>query len=140
MIKFIAIGSFFVVVTGSSSQMAVADRDVPAQGKAESRFVEIPQNNLKELGFDWLLVPQRVEFEGFINYGSPIQSTSTNLLGQTIASIASPDVINQPIWQKIVDETDHGRASNLQKLLKEREQLRQRLIEVEALIKKHAKE
>jgi hypothetical protein len=140
MIKLIAIVSFFVVVTASSPQMAIAQGDVPAQGKVESRFVEIPQNNLKELGFDWLLVPQRVEFEGFINYGSPIQSTSTKLLGQTITNSASPNVINQPIWQKIVDETDHGDASDLQKLLKEREQLRQRLIEVEALIKKHAKE
>jgi general secretion pathway protein D len=39
-----------------------------------------------------------VEFEGFINYGSPIQTTSTNFLGQTSTVILTPNVINQPIF------------------------------------------
>jgi general secretion pathway protein D len=47
---------------------------------------------------DLSLVPQVVEFEGFINYGSPIQSSSTNLLGQTVTNIITPNVINQPIF------------------------------------------
>ena len=47
---------------------------------------------------DLQLVPQVVEFEGFINYGSPIQSTSTNLLGQSITNVITPNVINQPIF------------------------------------------
>ena len=44
------------------------------------------------------LVPQVVEFEGFINYGSPIQTTSTNLLGITQTNILTPNIINQPIF------------------------------------------
>jgi general secretion pathway protein D len=44
------------------------------------------------------LVPQVVEFEGFINYGSPIQTTSTNALGQTSTQILTPNIINQPIF------------------------------------------
>ena len=45
------------------------------------------------------LVPQVVEFEGFINYGSPIQTTSTNpLTGATTTNIITPNVINQPIF------------------------------------------
>ncbi|HEV7402957.1 MAG TPA: Amuc_1098 family type IV pilus outer membrane protein [Chthoniobacteraceae bacterium] len=45
------------------------------------------------------LVPQVVEFEGFINYGSPIQTTSTNpLTGVSTTSILTPNIINQPIF------------------------------------------
>lgn len=47
---------------------------------------------------DLNLVPQVVEFEGFINYGSPIQTTSTNALGATTTNIITPNVINQPIF------------------------------------------
>ncbi|PZR73535.1 MAG: type II and III secretion system protein [Chthoniobacterales bacterium] len=47
---------------------------------------------------DLNLVPQVVEFEGFINYGSPIQTTSTNGLGLTRVNVLTPNVINQPIF------------------------------------------
>ncbi len=48
---------------------------------------------------DLSLVPQVVEFEGFINYGSPIQTTSTNpLTGISTTSILTPNIINQPIF------------------------------------------
>lgn len=48
---------------------------------------------------DMQLAPQVVEFEGFINYGSPIQTTSTNpLTGQTTTNVITPNVINQPIF------------------------------------------
>ena len=47
---------------------------------------------------DLNLVPQVVEFEGFINYGSPIQSTTTNLLGQPVTNVITPNIINQPIF------------------------------------------
>ncbi len=47
---------------------------------------------------DLNLVPQVVEFEGFINYGSPIQTTSTNFAGVTQTNVLTPNVINQPIF------------------------------------------
>ncbi len=47
---------------------------------------------------DLNLVPQVVEFEGFINYGSPIQTVSTNLLGVAQTNVLTPNVINQPIF------------------------------------------
>ena len=47
---------------------------------------------------DLNLVPQVVEFEGFINYGSPIQTFSTNALGITTTQVLTPNVINQPIF------------------------------------------
>jgi general secretion pathway protein D len=50
------------------------------------------------LTIDLNLVPQVVEFEGFINYGSPIQTTNTNSLGITTVSRLTDNVINQPIF------------------------------------------
>jgi general secretion pathway protein D len=47
---------------------------------------------------DLNLVPQVVEFEGFINYGSPIQTTSTNALGMTRTNVITPNIINQPVF------------------------------------------
>ena len=48
---------------------------------------------------DLNLVPQVVEFEGFINYGSPIQSSATNpITGVTTTQVITPNVINQPIF------------------------------------------
>ncbi len=62
---------------------------------------------------DLNLVPQVVEFEGFINYGSPILAPGTSFLSQTLdlvtgglintvvntpPSVLTPNVINQPIF------------------------------------------
>ncbi len=54
---------------------------------------------------DLNLVPQVVEFEGFVNYGSPILSPSSSFLntvtGGLISSpqnVVTPNVINQPIF------------------------------------------
>ena len=48
---------------------------------------------------DLNLVPQVVEFEGFINYGSPITSTVTNpITGVSTQNVITPNVINQPIF------------------------------------------
>ena len=48
---------------------------------------------------DLNLVPQVVEFEGFINYGSPITSTTTNpLTGVPTVNVITPNIINQPIF------------------------------------------
>ena len=51
-----------------------------------------------EYTIDLNLVPQVVEFEGFINYGSPIQTSSTNALGVSVTNVITPNVINQPIF------------------------------------------
>jgi len=163
MIKLITIVSVSVVITASLPRIAIAG----GGGKGESKFVTTPQGNLKEVSFDWLLVPQAIEFEGFINYGSPIQSMFPTALDQTTNNVITPNVINQPIFntrkvatsvsifdgvpvvlggliredvQKDAGTTDTSGAGNLQKLIKERDQLKQRLLEVEALIEKHAKE
>jgi general secretion pathway protein D len=54
---------------------------------------------------DLNLVPQVVEFEGFINYGSPILASTTSIFDPVLkvfftppTSIITPNVINQPIF------------------------------------------
>ena len=48
---------------------------------------------------DLNLVPQVVEFEGFINYGSPIQTTATNpITGISSTNVITENTINQPIF------------------------------------------
>ena len=57
-----------------------------------------PQIGPDGYSIDMNLAPQVVEFEGFINYGSPIQTTSTNALGIQTVNVITPNVINQPIF------------------------------------------
>ena len=47
---------------------------------------------------DLQLEPQVVEFEGFINYGSPIYSKGTNAFGASVSTLLTPNIINQPIF------------------------------------------
>ncbi len=43
-------------------------------------------------------VPEIVEFEGFINYGSPIQSPGTDALGNPVVSVITENRIEMPVF------------------------------------------
>ena len=47
---------------------------------------------------DLTLQPQVVDFDGFINYGSPIQTVTTNALGVASTNTLTDNVINQPVF------------------------------------------
>jgi type II secretory pathway component GspD/PulD (secretin)/tetratricopeptide (TPR) repeat protein len=51
---------------------------------------------------DLNLVPQVVEFEGFINYGSPINAVGVNTIGNAISTsvpvLLTQNIINQPVF------------------------------------------
>jgi general secretion pathway protein D len=47
---------------------------------------------------DLRFVPEIVEFEGFINYGSPIQSPGTDALGNPVVSIITENRIEMPVF------------------------------------------
>jgi general secretion pathway protein D len=47
---------------------------------------------------DLQVLPEVVEFEGFINYGSPIYTTSVNALGMPSRSVITENEIKQPIF------------------------------------------
>jgi general secretion pathway protein D len=62
---------------------------IPKQVEIESKFVEITQNNLKELGFDWLLGPFSIGNEGVFGSGgtsgtgAPVESVNYPFNGLT---------------------------------------------------------
>ena len=43
-------------------------------------------------------VPEIVEFEGFINYGSPIQTSGSNLVGEPTISVITENRIEMPVF------------------------------------------
>ena len=47
---------------------------------------------------DLRFVPEIVEFEGFINYGSPIQSPGTDALGNQVVAIITENRIEMPVF------------------------------------------
>ncbi|MGE9269849.1 MAG: type II secretion system protein GspD, partial [Verrucomicrobiales bacterium] len=47
---------------------------------------------------DLRFAPELVEFEGFINYGSPIQSPSTDALGNPISVTITENRIEMPVF------------------------------------------
>jgi general secretion pathway protein D len=47
---------------------------------------------------DLRFVPEIVEFEGFINYGSPIQSSGTDILGNSIVTVITENRIEMPVF------------------------------------------
>ncbi len=47
---------------------------------------------------DLRFVPEIVEFEGFINYGSPIQAPGTDALGNPVTSIITENRIEMPVF------------------------------------------
>jgi general secretion pathway protein D len=51
-----------------------------------------------EFTIDLNLAPEVVEFDGFINYGSPIQTNSVNRLGQNVPVIITENRIEMPIF------------------------------------------
>lgn len=49
---------------------------------------------------DLRFLPEIVEFEGFINYGSPIQSPSTDIFGNPVNAIITENRIEMPVFSK----------------------------------------
>jgi general secretion pathway protein D len=49
---------------------------------------------------DIRFIPEIVEFEGFINYGSPILSPGTDILGNAVTSVITENRIEMPVFSK----------------------------------------
>jgi general secretion pathway protein D len=81
---------------------------IPKQVEIESKFIEITQNNLKELGFDWLLGPFQVGSQGAFGSGG------TSGTGAPVNSADYPfvnPVTGNPIGRNPV--TSGNRSGNL---------------------------
>jgi general secretion pathway protein D len=57
-----------------------------------------PTIGANDFVIDLRFVPEIVEFEGFINYGSPIQSPSTDALGNPVTAIITENRIEMPVF------------------------------------------
>jgi general secretion pathway protein D len=99
--QFIPIGGGVNPLAQSSSGSFPVTPTTPTTFETRNTGVtlEVEPNILPDgASIEMQLAPQVVEFEGFINYGSPIQTTSTNALGQQIVNVITPNIINQPIF------------------------------------------
>ncbi|MEO6052658.1 MAG: type II and III secretion system protein, partial [Chthoniobacterales bacterium] len=73
-------------------------RGAPQQIQIESKFVEINQNNLKELGFDWLLGPFSINSSGtFGNGGTAGAGTSISSNDYPILSPGGNPIGQNPV-------------------------------------------
>jgi type II secretory pathway component GspD/PulD (secretin)/tetratricopeptide (TPR) repeat protein len=70
-----------------------ANASQPKQVEIESKFIEITQNNLKELGFDWLLGPFNIGNHKVFGAGG----TSVNSPAANPANFPFVNTTNQPI-------------------------------------------
>jgi general secretion pathway protein D len=59
-----------------------------------------PTIGANDFVIDLRFIPEIVEFEGFINYGSPILSTGTDLLGNPVSSVITENRIEMPVFSK----------------------------------------
>jgi general secretion pathway protein D len=84
-----------------------ANASQPKQVEIESKFIEITQNNLKELGFDWLLGPFSINGKVFGSGGTSVNSPAANPINFPFVDPAT----NQPIGQNPV--TAGNRSGNL---------------------------
>lgn len=57
----------------------------------------IDENNFL---IDVRFVPEIVEFEGFVNYGSPILSPSTDILGRAVSTVITDNRIEMPVFSR----------------------------------------
>jgi general secretion pathway protein D len=84
-----------------------ANASEPKQVQIESKFIEINQNNLKELGFDWLLGPFSINGKVFGSGGTAGNGTSVNPANFPFVN----PVTNVPIGQNPV--TAGNRSGNI---------------------------
>lgn len=78
-------------------QLVENDNTTPTQVTIQSKFVEISQNNLKELGFDWLLGQFQMPFGsgvygggGTTSFGQNLNGTSSSSDGSTVSNSIYP--------------------------------------------------
>jgi len=75
----------------NSSRLFQAEWDPPSE-------IEVKATVADDGTIDLELNPDVVEFEGFINYGTPIQTTGTNALGESETIILTDSKIQQPVF------------------------------------------
>ena len=94
-------GSFGGVFGGSGSGSFPVTPATPTAFTTRNTGVTLeiePTIGENDFVIDLRFVPEIVEFEGFINYGSPIQSPSTDALGNSRVSVITENRIEMPVF------------------------------------------
>ncbi|MCP5543740.1 MAG: tetratricopeptide repeat protein [Akkermansiaceae bacterium] len=91
----------FDSVFGSSSGSFPVTPATPTAFETRNTGVTLeiePTIGENDFVIDLRFVPEIVEFEGFINYGSPIQSPGTDALGNPVTTIVTENRIEMPVF------------------------------------------
>jgi general secretion pathway protein D len=96
-----ATGGGGVLGIGSSSSSFPVTPATPTAFEMRKTGVTLeiePTIGENDFVIDLRFAPEIVEFEGFINYGSPIQSPSTDALGNPVISVITENRIEMPVF------------------------------------------
>ena len=89
------------VITGSSNASFPVTPTTPTAFETRNTGVTLevePIVGPDGYTIDLNLVPQVVEFDGFINYGSPITTSTVSMVGTVQQNVLTANVINQPVF------------------------------------------
>ncbi|MGE9270735.1 MAG: Amuc_1098 family type IV pilus outer membrane protein [Verrucomicrobiales bacterium] len=90
-------------VLGSSSSSFPVTPATPTSFETRNTGVTLeiaPNIGANDFVIDLQFAPEIVEFEGFVNYGSPIQSPSSDLLGNPTTVTITENRIEMPVFSK----------------------------------------
>jgi general secretion pathway protein D len=87
------------LTTGGSSFPVTPATPTAFETKNTGVTLEIePTIGDNDFVIDLRFLPEIVEFEGFINYGSPIQSPSTDIFGNAVNAVITENRIEMPVF------------------------------------------
>jgi general secretion pathway protein D len=88
---------------GSTTVIAIATPATPTAFETKNLGVTLeiePTIGENDFVIDLRFLPEIVEFEGFINYGSPILSPGTDIFGNAVSSVITENRIEMPVFSK----------------------------------------
>ena len=91
------------VFGGGGGGVGIATPATPTAFETKNTGVTLeiePTIGENDFVIDLRFLPEIVEFEGFINYGSPIQSPSTDILGNSVNAVITENRIEMPVFSK----------------------------------------
>ncbi len=89
--------------TGGTTVIAIATPATPTAFETKNLGVTLeiePSIVENDFMIDLRFLPEIVEFEGFINYGSPILSPGTDIFGNAVSSVITENRIEMPVFSK----------------------------------------
>lgn len=89
--------------TNNTTVIGIATPATPTAFETKNLGVTLeiePTIGENDFVIDLRFLPEIVEFEGFINYGSPILSPGTDIFGNAVSSVITENRIEMPVFSK----------------------------------------